>query len=123
MILDNHLTYLQSEYQLTFEKASQDYQETTDIEDSRTKVSSLKEQIEKLGPVNLNSIEQYEQVSERHTFLATQRDDLLAAKTNCLKRWMRWMMKCGQDSKKYLKLSVKNSKLSFQICLAAVKLN
>ncbi|HBK5873502.1 TPA: chromosome segregation protein SMC, partial [Enterococcus faecium] len=80
MILDNHLTYLQSEYQLTFEKASQDYQETTDIEDSRTKVSSLKEQIEKLGPVNLNSIEQYEQVSERHTFLATQRDDLLAAK-------------------------------------------
>ena len=80
MILDNHLTYLQSEYQLTFEKASQDYQETTDIEDSRTKVSSLKEQIEKLGLVNLNSIEQYEQVSERHTFLATQRDDLLAAK-------------------------------------------
>ena len=53
MILDNHLTYLQSEYQLTFEKASQDYQETTDIEDSRTKVASLKEQIEKLGPVNL----------------------------------------------------------------------
>ncbi|WP_445448183.1 chromosome segregation protein SMC [Enterococcus lactis] len=80
MILDNHLTYLQSEYQLTFEKASHDYQETTDIEDSRIKVASLKEQIEKLGPVNLNSIEQYEQVSERHTFLATQRDDLLAAK-------------------------------------------
>ena len=80
MILDNHLTYLQSEYQLTFEKASHDYQETTNIEDSRIKVASLKEQIEKLGPVNLNSIEQYEQVSERHTFLATQRDDLLAAK-------------------------------------------
>lgn len=42
MILDNHLTYLQSEYQLTFEKASHDYQEITDIEDSRIKVASLK---------------------------------------------------------------------------------
>ncbi|WP_165004004.1 MULTISPECIES: chromosome segregation protein SMC [unclassified Enterococcus] len=80
MVLDNHLNYLQTEYQISFEKAVQEYQETENIEESRTTVASLKAQIDELGPVNLSAIEQYDQVSERHTFLATQRDDLLSAK-------------------------------------------
>ncbi|MGM9903537.1 chromosome segregation protein SMC [Enterococcus sp. 10A9_DIV0425] len=80
MLLDNQLNYLQSEYQISFEKACQDYQETENLEESRTQVASFKQQIEQLGPVNLSAIEQYEQVYERHHFLATQRDDLLSAK-------------------------------------------
>lgn len=80
MLLDNQLSYLQTEYHISFEKAVMDYEETTEVESSRTKVALLKEQIEDLGPVNLNSIEQFEQVNERHTFLTTQRDDLLSAK-------------------------------------------
>lgn len=80
MLLDHQLSYLQTEYQISFEKAVTDYQPTSDIVSSRTKVAVLKEQIEDLGPVNIHSIEQFEQVNERHTFLATQRDDLLSAK-------------------------------------------
>lgn len=80
MLLDHQLSYLQTEYQISFEKAVADYQPTSDIVSSRTKVAVLKEQIADLGPVNIRSIEQFEQVNERHTFLATQRDDLLSAK-------------------------------------------
>lgn len=80
MLLDNQLSYLQTEYQISFEKAVVDYQPISDIVSSRTKVAVLKEQIADLGPVNIRSIEQFEQVNERHTFLATQRDDLLSAK-------------------------------------------
>lgn len=80
MLLDHQLSYLQTEYQISFEKAVTDYQPTSDIVSSRTKVAVLKKQIADLGPVNIRSIEQFEQVNERHTFLATQRDDLLSAK-------------------------------------------
>ncbi|MCR1912684.1 chromosome segregation protein SMC [Enterococcus hirae] len=80
MLLNHQLSYLQTEYQISFEKAVTDYQPTSDIVSSRTKVAVLKEQIADLGPVNIRSIEQFEQVNERHTFLATQRDDLLSAK-------------------------------------------
>lgn len=80
VLLDTHLGYLQTEYQISFEKAIADYEETEDVAASRVEVASLKEQIEDLGPVNLSAIEQFEQVNERHTFLATQRDDLLSAK-------------------------------------------
>lgn len=78
--LDNALQYLQEEYSMTFERASQDYQLTLEKEQAKIEVKKLKRDIERLGPVNINAIEQYEQVNERHEFLATQRDDLLDAK-------------------------------------------
>ncbi|MHC5216986.1 chromosome segregation protein SMC [Enterococcus sp. LJL128] len=78
--LDNALQYLQEEYNMTYEKAVMDYQLTMAAEMAKTEVRRLKQAIDRLGPVNLNAIEQYEQVNERHEFLATQRDDLLDAK-------------------------------------------
>ena len=47
---------------------------------ARKKVNLLKRSIEELGPINLSSIEEYEQVNERHSFLTEQREDLLSAK-------------------------------------------
>lgn len=78
--LDNSLQYLQEEYSLTFERAILDYPRTTEKEEAKTEVKRLKREIERLGPVNINAIEQYEQVNERHEFLVSQRDDLLDAK-------------------------------------------
>lgn len=78
--LDNSLQYLQEEYSLTFEAASEDFELTIDFQQAKMQVKQLKQDIERLGPVNLNAIEQYEQVDERHQFLVTQRDDLLNAK-------------------------------------------
>ncbi|WP_137664834.1 chromosome segregation protein SMC [Enterococcus hulanensis] len=78
--LDNALTYLQEEYSLTFEGAEAQADPDIDQQSAQNEVSRLKQAIEKLGPVNLNAIEQYQQVEERYDFLTTQRDDLLSAK-------------------------------------------
>lgn len=78
--LDNALTYLQEEYSLTFEGAEAQADPEIDQQIAQNEVSRLKQAIEKLGPVNLNAIEQYQQVEERYDFLTTQRDDLLSAK-------------------------------------------
>ena len=78
--LDNALTYLQEEYSLTFEGAEAQADLDIDQQSAQNEVSRLKQAIEKLGPVNLNAIEQYQQVEERYDFLTTQRDDLLSAK-------------------------------------------
>lgn len=78
--LDNLLQYLQEEYSMSFELASQSYPPVEDPQQAKRESQELKRQIERLGPVNLNAIEQYQQVLERYEFLTTQRDDLLAAK-------------------------------------------
>lgn len=78
--LDNELDYLQEEYSLSFVAAEEMADMTIDVGPAQQEVTRLKQAIEKLGPVNLNAIEQYEQVEERYDFLTTQRDDLLSAK-------------------------------------------
>lgn len=78
--LDNALQYLQEEYSTTYEAAVQNYAVTENLAEAKKEVRSLKRQIDQLGPVNLNAIEQYQQVEERHDFLVSQRDDLLSAK-------------------------------------------
>ena len=40
----------------------------------------MRRQIEEIGPVNLASIDEYQEVKERYAFLTEQRDDLLEAK-------------------------------------------
>ena len=42
-------------------------------------ISTLKDEIKKLGDVNVNAIEDYKAVSERYTFMKTQHDDLVEA--------------------------------------------
>lgn len=51
-----------------------------DPEELRSRVRRLRRQIEALGPVSLASIEEYQEVSERHAFLTSQRSDLEEAK-------------------------------------------
>ena len=40
-------------------------------------IADLKRKIERLGPVNMMAIEQFDELESRHTFLTTQRKDLL----------------------------------------------
>ena len=42
-------------------------------------IAALKDQIKKLGDVNVNSIEDYKNIMERYTFLKGQHDDLIEA--------------------------------------------
>ncbi|MEK2456819.1 chromosome segregation protein SMC [Tetragenococcus halophilus] len=79
-LLDHRLAYLQEEYHITFEKAEADYQAVEKNDETKEQIQHLRYKIEQLGPVNLNAIEQYEEVSQRYDFLHKQREDLLAAK-------------------------------------------
>lgn len=74
--LQNHL---EETYELTLEEAKQDFPFGMEEQLARKKVTLLKRSIEELGPINLGSIQEFEQVSDRHSFLTEQREDLLSA--------------------------------------------
>ena len=78
--LDNLLSDLTNDYNITFEYAKSNYKLEIDEDIARKKVSSLKNKINELGVVNLGSIEEYERINERHEFLTNQKNDLLNAK-------------------------------------------
>lgn len=77
--LDNLLSELNNEYNLTYEAASINYNLELDKEIAREKVSTLKKELNSLGNVNIGSIEEYERVSTRYEFLIHQKNDLEAA--------------------------------------------
>ena len=84
MNLDNLLNRLNEEYNMTFEKARNNYELEMDIESARTIIGNLKHEIKNLGEVNLASIEEYERVNKRYTFLSNQREDLKKSEQNLL---------------------------------------
>ena len=47
-------------------------------------VHDLKRKIDSMGPVNVDAIEEYDELEERHNFLRNQHDDLVASKTELL---------------------------------------
>lgn len=77
--IQGYLAQLDNNYHLSIEEAREF--ELTDEEASvRKKVKLLKQSIEELGPVNIGAIEEFDHVSERHSFLTEQRNDLNEAK-------------------------------------------
>ena len=78
--LDNNLNILSSDYEITYEKAREEYTLDLELEDARKLVNKYKNKIKEIGMVNLMAIDEYEEVNERYTFLTSQRDDLLKAK-------------------------------------------
>ena len=82
--LDYYLNTLSEDYELTYEKAKEKYKLELEVEEARIKVNTYKNNIKRIGMVNLASIEEYEKVSERFNFLDSQRNDLLNAKDTLL---------------------------------------
>ena len=77
--LNNYLNRLSNEYAMTYEYASENYQEELDMESARYEVAVLRNEINALGHVNLDSIEEYEEVSKRYEDMNGQRLDLIQA--------------------------------------------
>jgi chromosome segregation protein len=72
--------YLWEEYELTPHAAEELRDEAYgDLTALRRMISEVKDEIRKLGDVNVNAIEEYKEVSERYGFLKTQHDDLIEA--------------------------------------------
>jgi chromosome segregation protein len=57
-------------------------------ERAREELDQIRRQIDRLGPVNMIALEQYEREGERHAFLKTQKEDLEAARES-LRRTIR----------------------------------
>ena len=79
------LNRLNEEYQLTFEAALEIAKEEFDFSEAREEVLRLRTEIQALGNVNIDSIEEYAQVSGRYEDLEKQRLDLMAAQDMILK--------------------------------------
>ena len=56
----------------------------TDWNSVQQQVEALQTKLDEMGPVNLVAIEEYEETEQRHQFLTTQHDDLVAAKIHLL---------------------------------------
>lgn len=78
--LESQINYMWDEYEITLsDAASLRDEEMNDLSAMKKGISSLKEQIKKLGDVNVNAIEDYRNLMERYQFLKTQHDDLIEA--------------------------------------------
>ena len=63
------------EYEITPNNAlSYKKEELDDFQEIKKDVARIKEEIRRLGSVNVNAIEDYKELLERHTFLTTQYD-------------------------------------------------
>lgn len=84
MNLDNLLKRLSEDYSLGYERAKNEY--TLEIEEdiAREKVNTLRRKIKSLGEVNLGSIEEYERIYTRVTFLNKQKQDLESSEKDLL---------------------------------------
>ena len=77
---ESRIAYMWEEYEITPNNAlSYKKEELDDFQEIRKDVSRIKEEIRRLGSVNVNAIEDYKELLERHTFLTTQYTDLVKA--------------------------------------------
>ncbi|WP_027422351.1 chromosome segregation protein SMC [Lachnobacterium bovis] len=77
---DRRTNYMWNEYELTPHAALElESEEFTNEDQLRKMIHDTKEDIKKLGDVNVNAIEEYKEVSTRYEFLKTQHDDLIKA--------------------------------------------
>ncbi len=83
--IESQINYMWDEYEITLsDAASLRDEEMTDLPSMKKEAASLKEEIRKLGDVNVNAIEDYKNLMERYQFLKTQHDDLVEAEKTLL---------------------------------------
>ena len=83
---EQQVNYMWEEYALTYSSArelrDEQYEQPALL---KKQISALKSEIKGLGHVNVNAIEEFKEISERHTFLTTQHEDLLNAEAALIK--------------------------------------
>ncbi len=78
--IEAQMDYMWSEYEITLNKAADlRNEELTNISDMKKRIAVVKDEIRKLGDVNVNAIEDYKALMERYTFMKNQHDDLIEA--------------------------------------------
>ena len=77
---ENYYSKLNEEYNLTLAEAQKYRKEIENLEELKKEIAGLKSNITELGVVNVGSIEEYENLTEKYTFMSGQREDLNNAK-------------------------------------------
>ena len=78
--LERQINYMWEEYELTSSEAEKFRDEEIEQAPQLKKmIAQLKSEIKSLGPVNVNAIEEYKELHERHEFLSAQHADLVKA--------------------------------------------
>ncbi|MCD2492682.1 chromosome segregation protein SMC [Lacrimispora sp. NSJ-141] len=78
--IEQQIQYLWEEYELTPSAVSaMSFEEELSLTAIRRQVAALRQAIKELGPVNVNAIEDYKEISERYFFMKGQHDDLKKA--------------------------------------------
>ena len=78
--IEGQINYMWDEYEITLsDAAGLRNEEMNDLPVMKREISGLKDEIRKLGNVNVNAIEDYKNLMERYTFMKTQHDDLVEA--------------------------------------------
>lgn len=84
--IDQQMNYMWEEYSLTYTSASEfPCDKEISLTNARKTIQDIKGKIKDLGDVNVNAIEDYKNLLERHEFLTTQREDLIKAEEALLK--------------------------------------
>lgn len=79
------INYMWDEYEITLsDAAAMKHEEMTDMSLMKRGIAELKEEIKRLGDVNVNAIEDFKNLMERYEFLKTQHDDLVQAEQTLL---------------------------------------
>jgi chromosome segregation protein SMC len=82
---DSLTLYMWNEYELTY-RSAKDNNIVTDIpyNELKSQTQALRKKIKSLGDVNVNSIEEYINVSERYTTMKKQHDDIIESEKRLL---------------------------------------
>lgn len=81
--LETETNHMWEEYELTLHQAMKlRSPELSDAPAMKRNANTLREEIKKLGDVNVGAIEEYKELSERYTFMNEQREDLIKAEAN-----------------------------------------
>ncbi|HHD2751521.1 TPA: chromosome segregation protein SMC [Clostridium perfringens] len=75
---------LLEEFNTSFHEEKNRFKPIEDINAHKSRITTLKARITGLGNVNVNAIEEFKEISEKHNFMATERDDLEKAKEELL---------------------------------------
>lgn len=77
---ETQVNYMWEEYEITYSQALIDMpDELQERAEIKSAISNMRSEIRQLGNVHVNAIEEYKELSERHTFMKTQHDDLVQA--------------------------------------------
>ena len=79
------VNYMWEEYEVTYSQALDEADENPkNRAEMKQEISQVRGEIRQLGNVNVNAIEEYKELLERHTFMQTQHDDLIKAEETLL---------------------------------------